>query len=91
LRIGHTLLSKHLHRVKRAESPVCPCCHREDETVVHYLLHCPAHTNARAEFQRVGGRDARDVRKMLTKPKLLPALFQFIERTSRFRTVFGTL
>ncbi|KAJ6619907.1 hypothetical protein B0H10DRAFT_1628135, partial [Mycena sp. CBHHK59/15] len=41
LRIGHTILNKHLHRIKRADTPVCPACHREDKSVLHYLLHCP--------------------------------------------------
>ncbi|KAJ7123395.1 hypothetical protein C8R44DRAFT_917443, partial [Mycena epipterygia] len=91
LRVGHTFLNKHLHRVKRAESPSCACCHRENETIVHYLLYCPVHANARAEFNRVGGRDSGNIKKMLIRPKLLPALFQVIVRTGRFRTVFGEL
>ncbi|KAJ7097481.1 hypothetical protein C8R44DRAFT_532373, partial [Mycena epipterygia] len=45
LRIGHTILNKHLHHINHADSPICPCCHQGDETVIHYLLHCPAHAN----------------------------------------------
>jgi hypothetical protein len=91
LRTGHTILNKHLHRINRADSPVCPCCRREDETVLHYLMHCPAHANARAEMHRVGGRPSRDITKLLSRPKLLPLLFQFIARSGRYRTVFGEL
>ncbi|KAJ7867747.1 hypothetical protein B0H14DRAFT_2225202, partial [Mycena olivaceomarginata] len=75
----------------RADSPVCPCCRREDETVLHYLMHCPAHANARAEMHRVGVRPSRDITKLLSRPKLLQLLFQFIARSGRYRTVFGDL
>ncbi|KAJ7110871.1 hypothetical protein C8R44DRAFT_883338 [Mycena epipterygia] len=91
LRVGHTILHKHLHRIKCADSSTCPCCHRVDETVLHYLLHCPAHSNAREELQRLSGRDAHVIEKLLTQEKLLPLLFQFIACSGRFRTVFGEI
>ena len=43
LRTGHIALNQHLHRMGKADTPVCPCCRRADETVHHFLLHCPAH------------------------------------------------
>ncbi|KAF8231877.1 hypothetical protein L208DRAFT_1466842 [Tricholoma matsutake] len=45
LRTGHIPLNKHLHWIQKAELPTCPCCHHHDETVAHYVLHCPAHGN----------------------------------------------
>ncbi|KAJ7103715.1 hypothetical protein C8R44DRAFT_887239 [Mycena epipterygia] len=51
----------------------------------------PAHANARAELHRLGGRDSRVLEKLLTKPKLIPLLFQFIARSGRYRTVFGEI
>lgn len=42
LRTGHVPLNKHLHRIKCAESPICPKCEMENETVAHFLLMCPA-------------------------------------------------
>jgi ribonuclease HI len=74
LRLGHTILNRHLHRINRVDSPLCPCCHQCDKTFIHYLLHCPAHANARAELHRKGGRDSCVLEKLLTKPKLLPLL-----------------
>jgi hypothetical protein len=91
LRTGHTILNKHLHRINRVEFPLCPCCRRGDKTVLHYLIHCPAHANARVELHRLGGRSSRDIAKLLSKPKLLPLLFQFVAQSGRFRTVFGEL
>ena len=52
---GHIALSKHLHRISKADMPVCPCCRREEETVHHFLLRCPAHViTQRVLFQSVG-------------------------------------
>ncbi|KIK81533.1 hypothetical protein PAXRUDRAFT_44789, partial [Paxillus rubicundulus Ve08.2h10] len=43
LQTGHVPLNKHLHRIAHAESPKCPGCHTRDETILHYLLECPAY------------------------------------------------
>ncbi|THU94581.1 hypothetical protein K435DRAFT_591497, partial [Dendrothele bispora CBS 962.96] len=40
---GHIPLKRHLHRICRADTPICPCCRRHPETVQHFLLPCPAH------------------------------------------------
>jgi hypothetical protein len=91
LRTGHVPLAKHLHRINKAESPICPCCRQADETVAHYLLYCSAHRDARRELTREGGRDATVITKLLGNTKLYPPLFRFIARTDRFRTVHGTI
>ena len=33
LRTGHAPLAKHLHRIKKTDSPICPACLQETETV----------------------------------------------------------
>jgi ribonuclease HI len=33
LRTGHAPLAKHLHRIKKADSPLCPACLQETETI----------------------------------------------------------
>ncbi|KAJ7042940.1 hypothetical protein C8F04DRAFT_944955, partial [Mycena alexandri] len=91
LRTGHIPLAKHLHRIQKADSPICPCCRQADETVMHYLLRCPAHADARRELVRAGGSQARVLAKLLGLPKLLPHLFRFLGRTGRFHSVHGEL
>lgn len=91
LRTGHCPLARHLHRIKKAESPICPCCRQADETVAHYLLHCTAHTDARRELVRAGGQRTRTLSKLLGMPKLQPHLFRYIARTGRFHSVHGDL
>lgn len=53
MRSGHVPLNLHLHRIQRANLPVCP--HVATVTVkhyyiLHYVLRFPAHENARREI-----------------------------------------
>jgi ribonuclease HI len=91
LRSGHAPLAKHLHRIGKTASPVCPYCRAYEETVIHYLILCPGHTIARREMNRRGGRETREYTKLLSNPDLMEHLFRFITKTSRFRTTYGDL
>ena len=44
---GHTPLAKHLHHIRKTDSPTCPACHQNEEMVEHLILHCTAHCAAR--------------------------------------------
>ena len=90
LRTGHVPLAKHLHCISKADSPICPCCREHEETVEHYLIHCPAHSTARQTLH-IFGHDTRDRTKLLSKPELMGPLFRFAAETGQFRTVFGDL
>jgi ribonuclease HI len=91
LRSGHAPLAQHLHRVQKAESPVCPCCNMRNETVGHFLLFCPAHEVAREAMYFEGGRDTRVLSKLLSDPNLLRHLFRFVARTRRLQLVYGEI
>ncbi|KAF7363687.1 RNA-directed DNA polymerase from transposon X-element [Mycena sanguinolenta] len=41
LRSGHVPLAKHLHRIQKADSPICPCCRQADESVVRRKICFP--------------------------------------------------
>ena len=84
LRTGHAPLAKHLHRIKKEDSPICPACLQRPETVQHLLLHCPAHWKARQALRNnTGGRNI-DIKKLLTTPNTLKYVFKFITDTGRF-------
>jgi ribonuclease HI len=91
LRSGHIPLLSHLHRIHRADSPICAQCHGGAETVLHYIMICPAYTAQRVLLRREGGRHAMSIGKLLSDAKLLPHLFRFIGRTGRFQETFGEL
>jgi ribonuclease HI len=84
LRTGHAPLAKHLYRIKKADSPLCPDCLQDIESVQHYMLHCTTHHIARQELRNnTGGRDI-NLAKFFTSPKLLRPLFKYIAATGRF-------
>jgi ribonuclease HI len=88
LRTGHAPLNKHLHRFKRADSPMCPACGREEETVHHFVITCPARNGQRRKLERALGRGARSLPKMLTIPKMVAHLLQYVKDTGRMGSAF---
>jgi hypothetical protein len=90
LRTGHAPLAKHLHRIGIADSPTCPVCLQADESIQHYLLHCPAHQAAQETlWHKTGGNT--NITKLLTTTKSLRALFKYVDETGRFYNTFGNL
>ncbi|MPC25410.1 Juvenile hormone esterase [Portunus trituberculatus] len=45
LRLGHTTLSAHLHRLRLSHDPFCPWCRTTPEDMEHFLLHILAHAS----------------------------------------------
>jgi hypothetical protein len=91
LRTGHTLLAKHLHRIGKTNSPICPACQQSEETIQHFMLHCPAHQAARQTLRNsMGGRNI-DITKLFTSPKTLRALFKYIAETGHFYNTYRDL
>ncbi|MPC36576.1 hypothetical protein E2C01_030039 [Portunus trituberculatus] len=41
LRLGHTRLTVHLHRLHISPDPYCPWCPTVPETIEHFFLECP--------------------------------------------------
>ncbi|KAJ7124861.1 hypothetical protein C8R44DRAFT_619097 [Mycena epipterygia] len=84
----HVPLARHLYRLKKSPSLVCACCGLYDKTVDHFLHLCTAHDNARRTFY-ASNRLAHHTKHLLSDPMILPDLFEFIQRTRRFHSVFG--
>lgn len=91
LRMGHAPLNKHLHRIKSVETPTCAACEMADETVVHYLLMCPAYERYRRPLIAEFGVDAKSIGFLLNEPKALKYTLRFINATARFKATFGEL
>jgi len=88
---GHAPLNKHLHRIGKADSATCPCCHEHEETITHFLLHCPVHQQARALMMAEIPVDEQNLAGFLATHENRKQLLNFVSRTTRFRAVFGTL
>jgi hypothetical protein len=89
LRTGHVPLNKYLHRIKRADSPLCPACEGGTESVLHFLVTCPAYEPFRRPLHQALKRHSRSLNVLLNDSAALRPLFQFINRTGRFRATFG--
>ena len=87
LRVGHTPLNFYLHKFKRVDSPRCPACGHPKETVEHFLVYCPKYAHKRWPIcNRFRGRIPK-LSKLLTSPKLLLPLANFIKATQRFEAM----
>lgn len=91
LRMGHAPLNKHLHRIKSVGSPICSACEMGDETVMHYLIQCPAHEWQRRPMITEFGIDAKSISFILSDQKALKYTLRYIHDTGRFKTAFGPL
>ena len=92
LATGHIPLAKHLFRFKRVNSPTCPCCREHPETVVHYVLHCPVHKDARTKLMKdITNADERNLAGMLSSHENRIHLLNFVARTQRLHSVFGNV
>src|SRR5882724_12892110 len=74
LRTGHIPLRKHLNRIREANSPMCQTCTSQREMVHHFLMTCPAYSEARRQLETSIGRAAKSMKTLLTNPKTFPQL-----------------
>ena len=91
LRTGHVPLQAYLHRFKLVETPVCPTCGDEPETVSHYLIYCSTYDTQRRRLRRTLGRDQSLGLEILGDKRRLRALLGYINDSGRFRESHGDL
>jgi hypothetical protein len=89
LRTTHIPLNKHLYRIKRAQSPICPACTEAEESVHHYLLECRAHEHARVGLRRKLGRRSKSMKELLGSHKAMAATLAYVAATKRLQAAFG--
>ena len=76
---------------RKADSPKCPACWSNSETVHLYLLRFPAYVTQRRQLEEDLGRAARLISMLLMNPKAFPYLFRYIHNTWHFHSTFGDL
>ena len=75
LRVGHVPLNAYLYKLQKVDLPICSSCRQHSKMVAHYILHCTMYREARRTLIYKAGRDARNIRKLLSMAELLPHLF----------------
>ena len=81
LRSGHIPLAKHLFRISKVPSPVCPSCQSDEETVHHFLFDCPTWRHERWSMGQALGPKVKSVDHVLNNQKGVEALLKFIRST----------
>ena len=89
LRTGHIPLNKHLHRISKSPTPLCPSCEEREESVHHFLLTCPTYARQRATLQAVLGTRAHNLRDLLNGEESIKEVLKYIARTKRLSNTFG--
>ncbi|KAG1740833.1 uncharacterized protein EDB91DRAFT_1052815, partial [Suillus paluster] len=82
-------LNKHLHRINNADLPTRPACNEHDETIHYYIMLFPA---CRARGDRLRSKIPHRIlhlQRLLSHPKHVPFLLQFIVGTKRMEGAFG--
>ncbi|TFK18547.1 hypothetical protein FA15DRAFT_555027, partial [Coprinopsis marcescibilis] len=86
---GHVGLKAYLFRVGKAGMARCEGCREEAETVTHFFFRCRNFVEARRIMRQEVGRRGEELRSILTKPGMWPAVFKFVNATGRFREGMG--
>ena len=68
-----------------AELPLCPACHRKNETTHHFLIECKEYDAHRERTKAILKWDARSIHALLSNPLAIPALFRYINDTQRMK------
>ena len=85
LRVGHAPLNGYLHRFEKVDSAQCPACGEERETPEHFILRCPKYAHERWTLLRHVRDNTPRIEEVLSRPKIIVPLIQYIEATERFK------
>jgi hypothetical protein len=88
LRTGAVPLNEHLFKTSCIDTPACKC-DMSIETVKHYLIECPLWNKQRRSLYRSLGRRSREVKTLLSNPKVIKDTLRFVAQTGRFKETFG--
>jgi ribonuclease HI len=85
LRVGHAPLNQYLFRFKKVDSPQCPACGHPKETPEHFLLQYAKYNHEHWPILNQWGGSLPKLTKILSSPKLLAPLANYIEAMKRFK------
>ena len=89
LHTGHVLLNTHLHQINKIDTPLCPSCGLDSESMHHFLFNCQVW---RAECWHMGkalGCKAKLLQHVLSSEKGVDKLLRFLGRMEQFKATYG--
>ena len=92
MRTNHVPLNSNLFRIKRAPTSDCPYCRKGTrETLLHYILFCPQHEEARSHIRNIIDKEKSVLPFLMGKREGIPSLLRYIDATKRLRQTFGNI
>ena len=92
LRTGQIGLNKHLHRIRRSDTPYCPNCNENAvETIHHFLFDCARYRSERSILHRKLRRRSHNLSYLLSHPAATLPLLKYVHSTGRLKQTFGAL
>jgi hypothetical protein len=91
LHTGHAPLNAHLFKIKKSDTELCPRCRDALETVHHFLFDCISYGHERHKRYMVLWRDSDSLSFLLSDLKGIRELGLYVNRTRRFRHIFGEI
>ena len=90
LRMGHVPLNKHLHRIKKSDTPLCLQCEdNKQENVHHFLFECRKYDRERHSLCLKLGHSAFSTRCLLALKRAQKPLFKYVNDTKRLEKTFS--
>ena len=92
LRTGQIGLNKHLHRIRRSDTPYCPNCNENAvETIHHFLFDCARYRSEWSILHRKLRRRSHNLSYLLSHPAATLPLLKYVHSTGRLKQTFGAL
>jgi hypothetical protein len=88
LRLSHAPLNYYLWRIKKVDNARCPACRAAEETINHFLLHCPSYVHERWALnqQAIKLHKQLTLETLLGIPDMVKPLANFLDATERFKS-----
>jgi len=91
LRTRHIPLNQHLFRIGKSDTPECPHCPGQEETVHHFMFVCPQYACERHIFANVLRRKATSIGYILTEDEANRPLIRYVNSTGRLKPTYGEI
>ena len=87
LRLGHAPINKYLKCMRQVDSTRCPACGDDEETLEHFLLHCPSYAHKIWALAQWASKllKALMIETLLGEPEMARTLAKYIRATNQFR------
>jgi len=93
LRTAHAPINKHLHRIRKNDTPNCPqaTCRGITEDVHHLVFTCPRYTHERYHLKRSIGKKAFSSTNLFADKETIPHTLDYLNKIGRFKHIYGDI